>query len=465
MDQNFKAMKINILHICISSCIAFNLLLLSACNKLVQVDTPDHLVDSEVLFQSKKGYESAMAGIFIQMRALNLSMTNGGMEVYMGVAADEIYPTLVGGVEEEFFKNQLQSSNAVVSNFWIYAYRGIYRANLVIENAERDQMLSLTDRQNFLGQALFVRAFLHFHLCQLFGDVPYISSSDYRANAVKARDSKSIVMESLSKDLERAAELLPKEIKGERVMPSYYAAIALLAKVKLYQGQFEQVLDLTDEILSNKNFTLEMDLNDVFKIKSAEVIFQIESTVANTAVAMNFLPFSPTSKPMYVLQHDLLQSFEVEDLRKKAWTESNILDGTAYYYPTKYKNKLMTPIEEYNVVFRLAEVYLMRAEALFGVKDYDQVLSTLNSLRKRAGLKDKKYADAVQLWEAIVTERRHELFVEGGNRWLDLIRWNTIDDVLGASKPSWQSFAKYLPIPSNEILLNTHLIQNPGYDN
>ncbi|MNG78954.1 SusD family protein [compost metagenome] len=458
-------MRNSILHISISSVIAANLLLLSACNKLVQVDTPDHLVDSEVLFQSKKGYESAMAGIFIQMRALNLSMTNGGMEVYMGVSVDEIYPTLVGGVEEEFFKNQLQSSNSVVNNFWIYAYRGIYRANLLIENAERDQVLSLTDRQSFLGQALFVRAFLHFHLCQLFGDVPYISSSDYKANAVKARDSKSLVMELLSKDLERAAELLPKEIKGERVTPSYYAAIALLAKVNLYQRKFEQVLAYTDEILNNKDFMLEMDLDNVFKIKSPEVIFQIESTVANTAIAMNFIPFSPASKPMYVLQHDLLQSFETEDLRKQAWTKSNIIDGMAYYYPTKYKNKLMTPIEEYNVVFRLAEIYLIRAEALFGAKDYDQAMSTLNSLRSRAGLKEKKYGDAAHLWEDIVTERRHEFFVEGGNRWLDLIRWNTIDHVLGASKPSWQPFAKYLPIPSNEILLNTHLIQNPGYDN
>ncbi|WP_312190865.1 hypothetical protein, partial [Sphingobacterium sp.] len=61
-------MKIRIIHNCIYSFITANVLLLSACNKLVQVETPDHLVDSEVLFQSKKGYESSMAGIFIQMR-------------------------------------------------------------------------------------------------------------------------------------------------------------------------------------------------------------------------------------------------------------------------------------------------------------------------------------------------------------------------------------------------------------
>lgn len=457
-------MKINILHICISSLIAANILLLSACNKLVQVETPDHLVDSEVLFQSKKGYESAMAGIFIQMRALNLSMTNGGLSVYMGMASDELSPTLLGGNYDEFSQNLLLSSNSVVNNFWVYAYRSIYRTNLVIENAERDQLLSPADRDNFLGQALFVRAFLHFYLTQLFGDVPYISSSDYKINATKGRDSKDIVMELLLDDLERAVQLLPKEASTDRTIPNYYTALALMARVNLYLGNHEQAVANTDEILKNTSYMLEADLNQVFKIKSREILWQLGTTVSNAAEGMSFIPFNTSTKPTYVLREDLLQSFVPTDLRKQSWINSNTISGTTYYYPAKYKSRLVTPIEEYNVVFRLAEIYLIRSEALFGMKQFEQATAALNVVRSRAGLSEHQFTNASLLWEAITEERQKELFAEWGYRWFDLIRWNTADAVLSKAKPTWQSYAKYLPIPSKEILLNTYLTQNPGYN-
>jgi len=457
-------MKIRIIHNCIYSFITANVLLLSACNKLVQVETPGHLVDSEVLFQSKKGYESAMAGIFIQMRALNLSMTNGGLSVYMGMASDELSPTLLGGNYDEFSQNLLLSSNSVVNNFWVYAYRGIYRANLVIENAERDQLLSATDRENFLGQALFVRAFLHFYLSQLFGDVPYTSTSDYKVNATKGRDSKALVMGLLLKDLERAVQLLPKEIGADRTIPNYYTALALMARVNLYLGNHEQAIVNTDEILKTTNYTLETDLNQVFKIKSREILWQLGTTVSNTAEGSSFIPFNLSTKPTYVLREELLQSFAPADLRKQSWINSNTVAGTTYYYPAKYKSRLMMPIEEYNVVFRLAEIYLIRAESFFGMKQYEHATAALNVVRKRAGLPEYPLTDASLLWDAIKGERQNELFAEWGHRWFDLIRWNTIDAVLGKAKPTWQSYAKYLPIPSKEILLNTYLTQNPGYN-
>lgn len=457
-------MKNTIRHICISSLIAVNLLLLSACNKLVQVDTPDHLVDSKVLFQSKKGYESAMAGIFIQMRALNLSMTNGGLSVYMGMASDELSPTLLGGNYDEFSQNVLLSSNSVVNNFWVYAYRGIYRANLVIENAERDQVLAPADRDNFLGQALFVRAFLHFYLTQLFGDVPYIFSSDYKVNAIKGRDSQNFVMKSLLVDLEGALKLLPKEVNTDRTIPNYYAALALMARVNLYLENYQQAIADTDEILKNTNYMLEADLNQVFKIKSREILWQLGTTVSNAADGISFIPFNTSTKPTYVLREDLLQRFNPDDLRKLSWINSNTIAGTTYYYPSKYKSRLMTPIEEYNVVFRLAEIYLIRAEALYGMKQYEEATAALNVVRERAGLPDYQFANSSLLWDAMTQERQTEFFAEWGHRWFDLIRWNTIDAILGKAKPTWQPYARYLPIPSKEILLNTYLIQNPGYN-
>lgn len=448
----------------ISRCVlAWLMLLLAGCNKLVQVETPGHLVDSEVLFQSKKGYEAALAGIFLQMRMLNLSMTNGGLSVYMGVSADEIYPTLVLGDEDEFYKNQLLSSNNAVNNFWLYAYRGIYRANLLIKHAELDQQLISADRDNFHGQALFLRAFFHFYLCQLFGDVPLISSTDYKLNASKGRDSKALVMEAVEKDLAKALQLLPKTIDTKRILPNYYAALALAARVDLYQGKYAQAVSRTVELLQNPNFKLENDLTTTFKINSKETIWQLASEASNTAEAMNFIPFNAMSKPLYVLQNELLNTFEPEDLRMLQWIGANTINGVDYRYPAKYKNKLMTPVDEYNVVFRLAEIHLIQAEALIRLGDQENALIALNTIRKRAGLAARSFKDEKQLWDNLVVERRKELFAEWGHRWFDLIRWNVADKVLGAAKDNWQVYATYLPIPRTEILLNPYLTQNPGY--
>ncbi|MGE8381599.1 MAG: RagB/SusD family nutrient uptake outer membrane protein, partial [Sphingobacterium sp.] len=378
--------------------------------------------------------------------------------------SDELSPTLLGGNYDEFSQNQLLSSNSVVNNFWVYAYRSIYRANLVIENAEHDQVLSINDRNNFLGQALFVRAFLHFYLCQLFGDVPYISSSDYKVNAVKGRDSKSLVMALLLDDLERAVQLLSKEVSTDLTIPNYYAALALMARVNLYLGNHEQAIANTDEILKNTSYILEADLNQVFKIKSREILWQIGTTLSNAVEGVSFIPFNTSTKPTYILREGLMQSFASIDLRKQSWINYNTIAGATYYYPAKYKNRLMTPVEEYNVVFRLAEIYLIRAEALYGIKQYAQATAALNVIRKRAGLPEYQFTNASLLWDAITGERQNELFAEWGHRWFDLIRWNTIDAVLGKAKPTWQPYAKYLPIPSKEILLNTYLTQNPGYN-
>lgn len=271
-------------------------------------------------------------------------------------------------------------------------------------------------------------------------------------------------MKSLLGDLERSVKLLPKEASTDRTAPNYYAALALMARVNLYLGNHEQAIANTDEILKNTSYMLEADLNQVFKIKSREILWQLGNTVSNTAEGVSFIPFNTSTKPTYVLREDLLQSYVATDLRKQSWINSNTISGTTYHYPVKYKSRLMTPIEEYNVVFRLAEIYLIRAESLYGMKQYEEATAALNVVRKRAGLSEYQFANASLLWDAIKGERQNEFFAEWGHRWFDLIRWNTIDAVLGKAKPTWQPYAIYLPIPSKEILLNTYLTQNPGYN-
>lgn len=115
------------------------------------------------------------------------------------------------------------------------------------------------------------------------------------------------------------------------------------------------------------------------------------------------------------------------------------------------------------MVLRLAELYLIRAEAYARSNNSQLALNDLNSIRNRAGLTDWTMLDIVDIEQALLDERRRELFSEWGHRWLDLKRFEKIDEVLGQKKPSWQPHAKLLPIPEQDILRNPFLTQNIGY--
>jgi hypothetical protein len=169
------------------------------------------------------------------------------------------------------------------------------------------------------------------------------------------------------------------------------------------------------------------------------------------------------------LSNSLLQSFEINDLRNAQWVSSIDVSGNTYYYPYKYKIKSGTTINEYSMVLRLAEQYLIRAEARAQLDDVEGAIGDLDRIRQRAGL--PLYQDTqpgmskAEVLSAIEQERRIELFSEWGHRWLDLKRTGKADEVLGLEKGSdWQPTDVLYPIPFSEIQNNRNLLpQNPGY--
>src|SRR5690606_3187774 len=102
----------------------------------------------------------------------NLGLTSGGLSTYMSLASDDLSSTSASSFYQTFLQNSVLSSNSVVSNFWNQAYRGIYRANLVLEKIDGASFIPESRRNDYKGQALFVRAFYYFYLVQLFDDVP-----------------------------------------------------------------------------------------------------------------------------------------------------------------------------------------------------------------------------------------------------------------------------------------------------
>jgi hypothetical protein len=177
-----------------------------------------------------------------------------------------------------------------------------------------------------------------------------------------------------------------------------------------------------------------------------------------------FVPASTTTKPAYAITNGLLNAFEPSDLRKENWVKANVVNNETFYYPYKYKVRTNTPITEYLVVFRLAEQWLIRAEANARQNKLQSALDDLNIIRKRAGLPDANANTKDELLLAIEGERQKEFFAEWGHRWFDLKRTERANAILAPIKaPNWQPTDVLYPLPFQEIQRNTALIQNEGY--
>lgn len=433
-----------------------------SCERLVLVDSPANAVDSKILFSTKKGYEGAVAGMYQSMQAVNLSLTNGGLPLYLSLAADELIPRSNNANYQAFYQNVVQSSSSVVSNFWVQPYDGIYRANILLENLADDDVLEQSVADDFKGQALFVRAFYYLYLSQLFGDVPLVLDTDYRKNAVMPRTDLRIVRQQVLDDLRVAVALISKAGRTDRAVPDYYAVLALTARASLLTEEYPSAVEACSGILDEGDFILE-EVDKVFKIGSREVIWQLTSEYRNVTEARSFVPANTTSLPLFYMPEHFLSIFSAEDRRRSAWINQNVVAGVTYAYPFKYRDRNNAPVTEYNIVCRLAEIYLIRAEARNKMGDHGGALQDLNAIRLRAGLGALAGLGGAEIDRYIEEERRKEFFAEWGHRWLDLKRWSKIDAALEPVKPSWEPHAALLPVPYVQRLSNVFLEQNPGY--
>ncbi|HEY3404724.1 MAG TPA: RagB/SusD family nutrient uptake outer membrane protein, partial [Ohtaekwangia sp.] len=159
----------------------------------------------------------------------------------------------------------------------------------------------------------------------------------------------------------------------------------------------------------------------------------------------------------------LYDAFEPTDNRRAQWVGSFTNGTTTWYFPHKYKVAAATAVTEYEMMLRLAEQYLIRAEARAQLENISGAQEDLNAIRSRAGLAGTDADDKAALLLAIEQERKAELFAECGHRWLDLKRTGRADAILDPLKTDWQSADALFPIPDAERELNPNLTQNDGY--
>ncbi|MEZ7496590.1 RagB/SusD family nutrient uptake outer membrane protein [Leeuwenhoekiella aequorea] len=444
-------------------------LIFTGCESFIEVDLPPGQLTGEAVFTDLRTAEAALTDIYALQR--DQGILSGGRS---GIASNlalytDVYEQIGSQSSDPYFfyTHTLNPDTQTLSNFWNTSFNSIYAANALIKGIPASLTLDVTQAQRPLGEAYFIRGLMHFYLTNLFGAIPYVTTNDYLVNQKVSKLSVEEIYIKVTEDLLEAERLIPEVYSStERTRPNAFAVKSLLARVYLYEGEWQKAYDKAGEILESELYSLNIPIDQLFLKDSKNTIWQFmpQNAGANTLEGRNFI-LRVLGSQYAAFNPDFVCSFEPGDLRKESWIDSVTENGTTAYFPIKYREELATASSlEYSKVLRIGEVYLIRAEAAWRLNRITQALADLNALRQRAGLPPIDSATPAELENLILAERRAELFTEFGHRWFDLNRWNKAETLLKPIKPGWGMQSYLLPIPETELGANPNLLpQNHGY--
>ncbi len=471
-------------NILLAGCL-ISLAAITGCKKFVDIDPPKTQITDPSVFTHNSSAGAAMNAVYINMVSESQNIVGGVYSIgyISGLSSDELkYYSVNFPIFAQYYTNSLDASKD--NYFWVQIFNKIYLCNTIIEGLNKYEGVSAKLKQQLVGEAEFTRAFLNFYLVNFFGDAPLVTSTNYQVNNSISRSSKNDIYAQIKLDLTDAISKLGDGFfdsqgnpSSERTRPNKGAAQALLARVELYLGDWQDAIAQSTAVINNPNYMLNDSLNDVFLANSTEAIWQLQPVEPgmNTYDGYYYVLITTPGNGRWLsaLSDQLLGAFEPDDRRYTHWVGvyNDPNDGTNYYYPFKYKifiQDASQPVTEYNMVLRLAEQYLIRAEAEAQLGSMNDATNDLNIIRTRAGLPGTTASDVASLVAAIQHERQVELFTEWGHRWLDLKRTGQVDAVMSVVTPmkggSWSPDWALYPVPANEIQANHNLTQNPGYN-
>lgn len=445
------------------------------CNKFVEVGPPIDSITTVAAYATDAKAGSVVRGMYVSMLKSVNQAFGGAVSAGLGVSADELAVTSATSAYREFYENRINAANSAVNNYyWKPLYNTIFIANAILENVPKSTGMSEPAKTRFMAEARFVRAAVYFYLTNIYGEVPLITGTDYAENSRQPRVAVDRVNELIMDDLQAAkAGLDATYPDAVRIRANVHAVNALLARVYLYRQDWENAERLATEVIEGgaSLYRLETALDNVFLLSSKEVILQLSHPGTNLYTWEGYA-FVQKAVPAYPLTDTLYNAFAAGDTRKTSWVKTTpVTSGgvtSTYYSPYKYKvnaNVSGGTRTESLAFLRLAEMYLVRAEARAQRSNLPQAIADLDLIRKRAGLltPTDPATGKDALLALIAHERFVELFAELGHRWLDLKRTGKADEVL-AGKPNWRPEAKLFPIPQEERELNPALTQNQGYN-
>ncbi|HCM76884.1 MAG TPA: RagB/SusD family nutrient uptake outer membrane protein [Cytophagales bacterium] len=461
----------------------FIILLTSAmsCNVLDQ--EPQEEISDQTAFNNAKGAEAAMAGLYSQLQKTEYYGRN--FQILSDCSSDISQSIGTWDFYREVDTYSIDASNLEIKNFYEIAYMGVNQANNIIANVPGIADLTDAKKDNFLGQAYFLRGLIFFDLVKMFGGVPGVAGNNGiglpLTPSTKIDESSYISRASLAdsyaqvrQDLETALTLLPASQANDgqsRARAVKGTARALLARYHLYMKEYDLAIGYATDVIDDSRYIINPSFKDIFDGKlTTESIFELEFNTADQSnIRTWYLPASLSGRGDIAAHGDLVNEMKANasDVRGTMFGQVLNTDNTvSHYYPTKYQKA--GNIDNFHII-RIAEMYLIRAEAR-AIQGYAGAEDDLNMVRNRAGLADYSLAVDGDLILAIEKENKFEFAFEG-HRWFDLVRTGRALTVLSSvnrknsSTPISLSNPDYLvmPIPRDETLSNPNMKQNDGY--
>ncbi len=416
-------------------------IIFSGCEGILELQPTDS-ISSDIAILNESDLQNVIRGCY---DALQFDGYYGRLIIVIGdIGSDNAYN---GGTileYDQFNKNSVEQDNRFLEEIWTTPYIAINRCNTAIFYTNNFDQITETKRDEYLAELRFLRALNYFNLTRLFKDLPLKlkPTMDTEDLNVPLSDQ-SIIYEQILEDLNFANN------KIENTDPYYATDLAvktLLAKVYLEIEDYEKANNYADLVISGDKELLE-SFDELFTIENnSESIFELSFTETLTdknRLAEYCYPNNLGGRYEIAPEITLINSFEDEDVRKDLF-----LGNTPYC--NKYES--LTSGADNVYIFRLAELYLIRAEANARLqRNLTEVNNDINKIRLRAGLNNIFSSSYSELLDFIESERKHEFAFEGHRRF-DLVRTGKASSVLGISKEDC-----YFPIPLSEINTNNQI--------
>jgi hypothetical protein len=444
--------------------------------------------------------------VFLSVSASYAQLRSYGAHAFPYIGAFEVSSPEDNPPMKELDDFSYQSNNTLLNDLWVAYYNIVSGANFSIHQMPLFEaaLLNSTDKsyaRQCQGEVKAIRAYAYFNLTRLFGRVPIIDTILNAGQlASKQQSTTPQLYDFIEKDLTEAIAVLPESYtKDWAGRITKYTAMALKAKVHLYQEEWDSVATLTGKIIASNRFGLLANFREVFSIdgeNSRESLFEIQcSTLGKSTGESTFMEYAYVQGPrgnypsnmqgwgFCTPSADLISFFTSRgEVVRPATTllyrgtktpEGDSIKSTCTN--PVYNGKVYTPsiynIWNYNGygfdhnvrILRYPDVLLMYAEALtHGISVAPQSTisadEAVNIVRRRAGLGDIAGITFQQIWD----ERRAELAMEE-DRFFDLVRTRQATSVL-LNKNFKAGTNEVFPIPSAQMQLNPNLTQNNGYN-
>lgn len=428
----------------------------NSCEILDQQPQTD--ITPELAFIDAKAARAALTGLYSRLQREDYY---GAYQQYTAdnYADISVYLGFFVGFDEPD-DGRIPPANDNITRIWLAAFQAVNVANEIIDGVPNspDENFSQTERDEIVASAKAIRALAYLDLLTQYGEfwnesstfgIPLVTQSTGSNFANVEQVARNTVGETYSliiSDLNDAVSILPDN--NDRKFVSRAFVQGLLARTYLYKGDYAEAANFATQVIDNPAYSLNTTYAGIFNVDlTSESIFEL---VYNT--------LDPSNLALYTIRRDevrpdprFVRTFLPGDRRRELIASVPGFTGERFIKAEDFSNDANPAY-----IMRIAEMYLLRAEANIRLNNLGAALADINRVHTRAGL--APYTDTDNMETKLLDEIKWEFFAEG-HRFRSLARMAKVGEVLG-----YESFRRIYPIPFRELNIDgTLLVQNPGY--